>query len=165
MLDAPLAEFRDMDEPCRLDADVDEDAEIRDVSHGAAHDGAGLDVRELHDGLSRQGRGQVFARIASGLFERVHDVAHGRQSGGEILGEFCRVGEGKLCAEDFEALLVREIGEREAQAFQQFFRKRVGFGVDGKASKVSSTVKMPPHWRVLRPVVRKAAPMTSPSAA
>ena len=131
MLDTLLAELRDVDEPCRLDTDVDEDAEVRDVAHRAAHDGAGLDVGELDDRLARQGCGQIFARVAPGLFERVNDVAHRRHARVELARELFGVGERELRSEQAERLLVLEVGEGEAEAREQLFGEIVGFGVHG----------------------------------
>ena len=44
MLDAFLGQLGDMDKTVLVQADVDKGAKIRDVAHGAAHDGAWLDV-------------------------------------------------------------------------------------------------------------------------
>ena len=76
-----------MDEAGRLDADVDEGTEIRDVAHRAAQDRAGLDVGKFHDGLARQRRGQILARVAARGDEGVEDVMDGRQARVEFLGE------------------------------------------------------------------------------
>ena len=87
---------------------------------------------ELYDVLARERRRQIFARVASRLLERVDDVAHGRNACGKFLGKRFGIGEAELCAERFERLLVAEVVKREAQAVEQLFGERVGFGMNGR---------------------------------
>ena len=132
MLDALFRQLGDVDEAGRLDADVDERAEIRDVAHGAAQDRAGLDVGELHDGLARQRRGQVFTRVAARGDEGVEDVMDGRQACAELLGErgFLVLRQQlALRGEQGEVVLALEVFERKAEAVEELFGKHVRFGM------------------------------------
>ena len=83
MTEGMVAELGAVDQPRRLDTEVDEGAEIDDVLDRAADDGPYFEIGEGHDVLSGKGFRELAADVAAGLTEFFQNILDGRLAGAE----------------------------------------------------------------------------------
>ena len=80
MPDKFAADLRNMHQTVLMHANVYKDAEVNDVAHRAAQLHAGLQILQLQNVGPENRRGQLVARVASGLDQLLDNVEHCRNA-------------------------------------------------------------------------------------
>ena len=123
-----------------MHADVHKDAEVNDVAHRAAQLHAGLQILQLQNVGPENRRGQLVARVASGLDQLLDNVEHCRNADLAITGKLLLAVElhprGQLLQ-----LLRADVHELQPAAREQLLRRLVGLRV---------YARMIQHLRALR---------------